>query len=81
MVGKILIILIKLYQKTISPNHGVGSLLGKFSRCRFYPTCSQYACQAIEGLGVIKGLGWSIARVVRCNALFGGGGYDPFVKK
>ncbi|QRN84359.1 membrane protein insertion efficiency factor YidD [Chloroflexota bacterium] len=65
----ILLALIRLYQKIISPS------LPK-DTCRFYPTCSHYGYQAIYKYGVIKG-GWmAIKRVVRCNP-FNPGGYDP----
>jgi len=44
--------------------------------CRFYPTCSQYAVEAIEKRGIVIGILKSIWRVIRCNP-FGGSGYDP----
>jgi len=44
--------------------------------CRFQPTCSQYAVEAIEKYGAIKGGGMAIWRILRCNP-FGKGGYDP----
>ena len=66
-----LINLIKLYQFTISP------LLG--TNCRFVPSCSNYAIQAIEEKGVIKGIYFSLRRVLKCHP-FGGSGYDPVNK-
>jgi len=59
---------IRVYQIILSP----------ISRpsCRFYPTCSQYAVEAIEKKGVVVGVLKSIWRVIRCNP-FGGSGYDP----
>ncbi|WP_155305577.1 membrane protein insertion efficiency factor YidD [Desulfosarcina widdelii] len=61
-------ILIKLYQILLSPVLGPA--------CRFEPTCSEYAYQAISAHGVIKG-GWlSIKRILRCHP-FHPGGYDP----
>lgn len=68
MIKKTLILLIKGYQKIISP------LLGK--NCRFYPTCSQYAITAIEKHGVFKGGFLAIKRILKCNP-FHPGGYDP----
>ncbi len=56
------------YRRFVSP------LLG--SRCRYYPSCSEYAVQAIERFGILRGLvlaGW---RLLRCNP-FSHGGYDP----
>jgi putative membrane protein insertion efficiency factor len=65
---KILLLLIKFYRKFISPLTG--------PHCRFYPTCSQYALEAISKYGAIKG-GWmSIKRICRCNP-WNPGGYDP----
>lgn len=65
---KILIGLIRFYQKFISPL--------KPPSCRFYPTCSEYAIQALRKYGVIKG-GWkSIVRISKCHP-FHPGGYDP----
>jgi len=44
--------------------------------CRFYPTCSEYAKEAVEKYGVLKGALLSVWRVLRCNP-FNKGGYDP----
>jgi len=48
----------------------------KLPTCRFYPTCSNYAYQAIEKKGLIRGLALSLKRVLRCHP-FSKGGYDP----
>lgn len=65
---RLVIKLIHVYQYTISP------LVGR--TCRFTPSCSQYACEAIQSYGVITG-GWlSIKRLLRCNP-FNPGGFDP----
>ena len=67
MLKKILLILISCYQKISQYTP---------ARCRFYPTCSEYAKQAITKYGVIKG-GWlSLKRIVKCHPL-NEGGYDP----
>ena len=63
--------LIKLYQFTISP------LLG--TKCRFVPSCSNYAIQSIEEKGVVIGIYFSLRRVLKCHP-FGGSGYDPVNK-
>ena len=65
---KFLIFLIKFYRKYISPL--------KPSCCRFYPTCSEYALEAIEKYGALKGSYMSIKRILRCQP-FNPGGYDP----
>lgn len=65
---KILLLLIKFYQKFFSGIYG--------RRCRFYPTCSEYSKQAITKYGVVKGLFLSIIRISKCHP-FHSGGYDP----
>lgn len=66
---KILIFLIDFYRHHISPYKGGGC-------CRFVPTCSQYAREAIEKYGAVKGLYLAIRRLLRCHPLHKGG-YDP----
>ena len=66
--GLILIIPIKAYQILISP------LLGP--SCRFTPTCSQYAVEAIQKYGPIKGSWLAFKRIIRCHP-WGGCGHDP----
>lgn len=68
----VIIFLIKLYKKLISP-----FLL---SSCRFYPTCSEYAMTSIYRFGMFKGSWMSLKRILRCNAL-NPGGYDPVESK
>jgi len=65
---KVLIFIIRTYKKYISPLFPPS--------CRFYPTCSVYAIQAIEKYGAIKGSIKAIYRILRCNP-FNKGGYDP----
>lgn len=64
----LLIIPIKIYQIIISP------LLGP--SCRFTPTCSQYAVEAIQKYGPFKGSWLSFKRILKCHP-WGGSGYDP----
>ncbi|NOZ14099.1 MAG: membrane protein insertion efficiency factor YidD [Acidobacteria bacterium] len=65
---RLLLILIKGYQRFISPFFP--------SSCRFTPTCSRYGYEAIEKYGVLKG-GWmAVKRILRCNP-FHSGGHDP----
>ncbi len=71
-LGRPLIALICLYQYCISP------LLG--ARCRFAPSCSHYAREAIELHGVLKGLWLVVKRIVCCHPLHAGG-YDPVPPK
>jgi len=67
-----IIILIKGYQILISP------ILG--SNCRFLPTCSEYAINAIKSEGVIVGSLMALKRILSCHP-FGKKGYDPILKK
>lgn len=66
---KVLIFLIKLYRKYISPLKGRPT-------CIYTPTCSLYAMQALQKYGAIKGTYLAIKRILRCNP-FAKGGYDP----
>ncbi len=68
--------LIKIYQKTISPDHGVMKNFFPHGYCRFHPTCSEYGYQAIEKYGLIRGGLKAMWRVMRCNP-FSKGGSDP----
>jgi uncharacterized protein len=63
-----LLAMIGFYQRRISP------MLG--ARCRFHPTCSHYAREALQNHGLIKGMGLAIWRILRCQP-FCKGGYDP----
>ena len=69
-VSKLMILLIRFYQKCISPRFP--------STCRFYPTCSTYFIQALEKYGVFKGSYLGIKRILRCHP-GNPGGYDPLV--
>lgn len=68
MVKRLLVAMIKLYRRRISPLNP--------PTCRFTPTCSEYALEALEKYGVLKGIGLSFIRVLRCNP-FHPGGHDP----
>lgn len=68
LIKKILIAVIKLYKFVISPIFP--------SSCRFYPTCSTYAIEAIEKFGVGKGSVLAVKRIFKCHP-FHPGGYDP----
>jgi len=67
-MSAILISLIRVYQYLFRP------VLG--ANCRFAPTCSEYACEAIEKHGVAKGTLLAVRRVLRCHP-YHAGGYDP----
>ena len=65
---RLLIGLVKFYRMAISPYRP--------PCCRFYPTCSQYALEALEKYGAVKGGYLAVRRILRCNP-FHKGGYDP----
>ncbi len=73
---KIVLFLIRLYQKTLSPDSGWWSYKNPNGHCRFYPSCSEYTYQAIEKYGILKGCWKGSKRILRCNP-FSRGGYDP----
>jgi putative membrane protein insertion efficiency factor len=59
---------LRFYRRFISP--------GLPPRCKYHPSCSAYAVQAIERFGILRGLVLATWRVLRCNP-FSHGGYDP----
>lgn len=73
IIKKAMIFLIRTYQLTISPRFSHGS-------CRYTPTCSQYAIEAIEIHGLCKGTLLAVWRILRCNP-FCKGGWDPVPPK
>ena len=66
------LILVKGYQRFISPSFP--------STCRFQPTCSHYAIEALETHGLLRGVWMALKRIGRCHP-WGGSGYDPVPKK
>jgi len=68
--------LIEIYQKTFSLDHGPKKENYPFGYCKFTPTCSEYAYDAIKKYGIIWGGIKSLWRIIRCNPL-SRGGYDP----
>ncbi|MFP4053062.1 MAG: membrane protein insertion efficiency factor YidD [Phycisphaerae bacterium] len=66
--ARVLILLVRLYQVTLSP------IVGR--HCRFQPTCSRYFIEAVKTHGAVRGGGLGLWRILRCNPLCKGG-YDP----
>lgn len=66
---RVLLLLIRFYQLAISPYFP--------ARCRFRPTCSQYAREAVEKYGAAKGGCLAVKRLLRCNPFYRGSFYDP----
>ena len=68
LIKKIIVLIIKLYQSSMRPFIG--------GQCRFVPSCSEYAIEAVRQFGVIKGLYMAVKRVLRCHP-FGPKGFNP----
>lgn len=68
LIKKAAVMFIRIYQYCVSP------LLGNV--CRFYPSCSEYAAEAIMRHGIIMGLWLAVKRISKCHP-FHPGGYDP----
>lgn len=68
LASKPLVLLVKAYRYTLSPWLGVN--------CRYEPSCSAYAIEALETHGLVTGLRLAAARIARCHP-WGGSGYDP----
>lgn len=64
------IYVIRLYQQALSP-------ILPFNGCRFYPSCSQYAIEAVEKRGALVGIWLTLRRLLRCHPFHSGDVYDP----
>ncbi len=69
LMKKVLLTLIRFYQRNISPAFP--------ARCRFRPTCSAYAFEAISKYGAVKGGMLALRRFLRCHPFYKGNWYDP----
>jgi putative membrane protein insertion efficiency factor len=72
MIAKLLKGFIRLYQLLLSPFWG--------AQCRFHPSCSCYAMEALDKHGALKGTGLAVYRILRCNP-WADGGLDPVPEK
>jgi len=80
VIKRLLLLLLRLYRylsplKMLLPSPPVAGRC-----CRFYPTCSGYAYEAVERLGPVRGLWLTVKRLARCHP-FAEGGFDPVPKR
>ena len=68
LLRRVVVLPIRLYQRALSPVVG--------ERCKYYPSCSEYAAQAITRFGILRGLVLAAWRLLRCNP-WSHGGFDP----
>jgi len=68
LLRELLLAPVRLYRRLVSPVFG--------QRCRYYPSCSEYAVDAVRSHGAVRGLVLAVWRVLRCNPL-SNGGIDP----
>ncbi len=68
MIAAILVLLVRIYQWTLRPFIG--------AHCRFEPSCSAYAIEALQSHGALHGAALSVRRILRCNP-WTAGGFDP----
>ena len=66
--ARVVVAVIRVYQRVLSPTLG--------QRCKFYPSCSEYAAQAISRFGILRGLVLAVHRLLRCHP-WSRGGFDP----
>ena len=75
-MNNLIVKIIELYQKTLSPDHSWLKRFYPYGYCRYYPTCSEYCKQAFKKYNIFKSLILCLWRLLRCNPL-SKGGHDP----
>lgn len=70
---RVLIFFVRIYQKTLSPDHGVLRHMFPYGYCKFHPSCSEYTAQALKKYGVLRGGAKATLRILRCNPCSLGG--------
>jgi len=73
LLAQLIISLIKLYQKTLSPDHSLRGKLFPYRGCKFHPTCSVYGIACFKQRGFVKGLGPTLKRFAKCHPWSEGG--------
>jgi putative membrane protein insertion efficiency factor len=75
-IAQVLIFLVRVYQRTLSLDHGPLKFLKPDGQCRFLPSCSEYAAQALAKHGAMRGSWLALRRVLKCHP-WGPFGPDP----
>jgi putative membrane protein insertion efficiency factor len=74
---RVVVFLLKIYQRTLSLDHGPFKWMRPHGQCKFYPTCSQYAIDVVQKHGIFRG-GWrALKRIIRCHPWAIGGVDEP----
>lgn len=76
----VIIFFLRIYQKILSPDHGMVGIFYPYGRCKWYPSCSEYAVGAITSVGAARGGYAAAKRVLRCHP-WSSGGIDHFSPK
>lgn len=69
--------LIMVYQRTLSFDHSIMAYLSSAPRCKFYPTCSEYAKKSLQKYGILWGSFLTVGRLLRCHPWSKGGIDEP----
>lgn len=77
MMQSIVLKMIRMYQKTLSLDHGPFRRYVPYGQCRFFPTCSEFTYQAIDTYGIVKGAWKGFCRIMRCHPWSKGGVDHP----
>ncbi|MFH1611785.1 MAG: membrane protein insertion efficiency factor YidD [bacterium] len=64
---KVILFLIRIYQRTISPDRGYFPILRVLGRCRHYPSCSEYTYQSVKKHGTFRGLWLGLKQISTCH--------------
>ncbi len=76
------LLLIRIYQKTLSLDHGyLGKIYPNTRACKFTPTCSEYGYESVKSFGIMKGNYLALRRVLKCHPWATPGQYDPVPEK
>ena len=79
-IRQVILAIVTLYQRTLSPDHGALKVFFPFGLCRFYPSCSEYTKQSIERYGVMKGISFGLMQLSHCHPFYNSKGKSQNAK-